>query len=324
MGAKPDEWILIKNRGEKLVVDTALDGVKCDWLHTSDISIVDQLSGLGGAVAKKAFSRWAINSSADSVEAHEDGVEVSFIIGHRGLERLPHLLSTLQCIGGQTGVSVECIVVEQSVNQEVNLNLPEWVTYIHVPLESFETGYCRSLSFNIGARHSKGKLLILHDNDMLVPSGYAQEHLEIMSMGYEVINLKRFIFYPTEKATNLYFENHDLDACLKSSSKIKQNATGGGSVAIVRQCYFSIGGFDEGFVGWGGEDDEFWDRAKTRKVYDFNYIPIVHLWHRVQPEKRHRKDKGVALLDTLRKITVDERMARLVATNFEHCVADRH
>ena len=40
-----------------------------------------------------------------------------------------------------------------------------------------------------------------------------------------------------------------------------QNLEGGGSVAVDRAAFFAIGGFDEAFVGWGGEDNEFWERV---------------------------------------------------------------
>jgi predicted glycosyltransferase involved in capsule biosynthesis len=42
---------------------------------------------------------------------------------------------------------------------------------------------------------------------------------------------------------------------------------------------------DEEFVGWGGEDTEFWDRCQTLRVANHTYMPIVHLWHPSQPGK---------------------------------------
>ncbi|MGH9823578.1 MAG: galactosyltransferase-related protein, partial [Blastocatellia bacterium] len=69
-------------------------------------------------------------------------------------------------------------------------------------------------------------------------------------------------------------------------------AQGGGSIAIDKEVYFAIGGFDESFVGWGGEDMEFWDRAATRSVWPYGYMPLVHLWHEPQPGKRAIKGNG--------------------------------
>ena len=63
---------------------------------------------------------------------------------------------------------------------------------------------------------------------------------------------------------------------------IVQNLEAGGSSGAGRQAYFDIGGFDERFIGWGGEDNEFWERAQTKKVYPYGYLPLVHLWHEPQ------------------------------------------
>jgi hypothetical protein len=74
------------------------------------------------------------------------------------------------------------------------------------------------------------------------------------------------------------FDSHPAEA-------IVQNLEAGGSMAITKQAYEEIGGMDEGFVGWGGEDNEFWDRCLTRPTWTWGYEPIVHLWHPSQPLK---------------------------------------
>jgi hypothetical protein len=64
-----------------------------------------------------------------------------------------------------------------------------------------------------------------------------------------------------------------------------QNLEAGGSLAITSAAFAAIGGMDEEFVGWGGEDNEFWDRCLTRPTWTWGYEPIVHLWHPSQPLK---------------------------------------
>jgi hypothetical protein len=44
---------------------------------------------------------------------------------------------------------------------------------------------------------------------------------------------------------------------------------------------------DESFVGWGGEDNEFWERAQGLRVWPWTNLPLIHLWHDAQPGK-HR------------------------------------
>ncbi|HXH40006.1 MAG TPA: galactosyltransferase-related protein, partial [Thermoanaerobaculia bacterium] len=97
------------------------------------------------------------------------------------------------------------------------------------------------------------------------------------------------------------------------SEEVIQNLHGG-SVAITRGAYAAIGGFDEDFVGWGGEDNDFWERAETLRATRFGYLPIVHLWHAPQPEKLQAADApGVQRYVELARVPVQERIARLKA-----------
>ncbi len=187
------------------------------------------------------------------------------MIGHRGRAREAHLLLTLAALAAQEGAAIECIVVEQGPLPEMRDRLPGWVRYQHTPVAE-SAPYNRAWALNVGARLARAPLLIFHDNDMLVPRRYAAEHCRWLDAGFEVMNLKRLIFYlgqePTEEilATGR-LEGHD------QPNQIMQNAQAGGSVAITAEALEAIGALDEGFSGWGGEDNEFWERACTRRVW---------------------------------------------------------
>jgi hypothetical protein len=62
----------------------------------------------------------------------------------------------------------------------------------------------------------------------------------------------------------------------------------GGTIAIRNSAFFRIGGFDEGFVDWGGEDDEFFDRCQSLNHCVYGFLPFVHQWHEVQPQRLDR------------------------------------
>ncbi len=49
--------------------------------------------------------------------------------------------------------------------------------------------------------------------------------------------------------------------------------------AISRECWDLLGGYDEGFVGWGMEDREFNRRAE--RLWPSRRVPgeVVHFWH---------------------------------------------
>ncbi|TFH46826.1 MAG: hypothetical protein E4H01_09320 [Lysobacterales bacterium] len=146
---------------------------------------------------------------------------------------------------------------------------------------------------------------------MLVCEHYAKSILEYHRRGFEFINLKRFIFYLPKVHSEAVFESSRLRIDF-TPVKVLQNSQSGGSVGVDREAFWSIGGFDERFVGWGGEDNELWERAQMRRVYPFSFLPMVHLWHAPQPDK-YKRDEGntLDLYRTLSHIPIPERVRAL-------------
>ncbi|MGH9421611.1 MAG: galactosyltransferase-related protein, partial [Thermoanaerobaculia bacterium] len=86
----------------------------------------------------------------------------------------------------------------------------------------------------------------------------------------------------------------------------------GGSVFARRDAYDAIGGFDESFVGWGGEDNDFFDRAGVYGgLYRFSYLPVLHLEHPPQPGKASATTGAIRRYRVMETIDPAERIARL-------------
>jgi GT2 family glycosyltransferase len=275
--------------------------------------VCDVFPSLGRRLQDRALAEWPPAFAAEpDPSGGGPAPEVSFVVGHRGLDRVPHLRRVLASIAGQTGARVECVVVEQSAQPELAGRVPEWVSVVHTPAP---TGmpYSRAWAFNVGARAAGGALLAFHDNDMIVPARYAAELLAVRRLGYEVMNLKRFVFYLGERETARVLDGEPIAG---PPERVIQNLEGGGSVAIDRDAFFAIGGFDESFVGWGGEDNEFWERAAVRAVWPWGYLPLVHLYHAEQPEKRMSDRRTAALLEERSRIAPEERVGELRARAF--------
>lgn len=304
-------YLRVRNRAERLVPARSHHGVRCDWRWTSELFATNVFPPLGRWLVRRALADHPIGrndpAARDSITS---GVpKVSFIIGHRGVTRVPLLLKTLESVRAQRGASVECVVVEQDDSPKLTGKLPSWVKYVFSESPK-QAAYARSKAFNVGAANASGALLVLHDNDLLVPEDYAAEALLRQAEGYEVINLKRFIFYASERDTERVIASR-LALTELSPESVMQNALGGGSIAITAKAYFEIGGMDEAFIGWGGEDNEFWDRAITRKVWQFGYLSLVHLWHPSQPMKYDPNNPTLVLFNQLMAIPAAERIAIL-------------
>jgi len=288
------DWTLIRNRNETVVSDGR--GARCDWVFGSDLHIAKVYPLAARMLMRRAFRDWPM-VLRDEPERVPDAPEVSFLIGHRGTSRLANLQSTLRSIAGQSGVGTECIVVEQSAMPEIRDALPSWVRYLHTPVAP-GADYCRAATFNAAARIARGSILIPHDNDMLAPARYAAEVADRVRQGAAFVDAKRFIFY--------------LDETEKRIETVVQNVKGG-SIAATKEAYAAIGGFDEDFVGWGGEDLEFWERARVHgNVYEFGWLPFIHTWHAPQEGKLQGSDAPAQQrYEAMRNVPPAERTARL-------------
>ena len=302
-------YLALCNRDELLEAAPNGIGYRCVWRWTSDLDAPKVLPALGLRLMKRALEDHPIRRAAAPA-----GVapvpEVGFIIGHRGSDRLPHLLATLESIAGQRDVSIDCVVVEQDVQARTKAHLPGWVKHVHSPPPASGMPYCRSWAFNIGVKHSRADVLVLHDNDMLVSADYAVSILDEVRRGFEVVNLKRFIFYLTERHTAAVFRG-DAGVADQAPLAIVQNLEAGGSIAITRAGYDRIGGMDESFIGWGGEDNEFWERAQTLRIWPYAHLPIVHFWHAAQPGKGRSSRQTARRYEDLSSMPADARISRL-------------
>lgn len=304
-------YLALANRQERLLPAPDGCGWACDWTYTSDLhapGLQPQLGRrlLGRALADAPIVR--LDSPRQPLEPGETP-ELSVLIGHRGLDRLPLLLATLTSLAAQRDVRLECLVIEQDDEPRIAASLPAWVRHVLAPSRPAGAAYNRSLTFNVGARQARGRVLLLHDNDMLVPEGYGRRLLDRLAAGYEVINPKRFVFYLDPQASAAVLEGRCPS--LGPAGTIVQNLEAGGSMAIRADTYRAIGGMDERFVGWGGEDNEFWERCLTRPSWIWGYEPIVHLWHPGQPGKEHRDNPNLARARELMSRPAHERIEAL-------------
>jgi len=86
-------------------------------------------------------------------------------------------------------------------------------------------------------------------------------------------------------------------------------------MGITRRAYFELGGMDERFVGWGGEDNEFWDRCKKLRRWIWGFASIIHLWHRSQPLKEINDNTNIKVAQSLIITDLDERIKTLQQIN---------
>lgn len=137
--------------------------------------------------------------------------------------RLAHLKQTLPRVAGQPGLS--CVVVDYSCPDGtagwVAANFPQ----VRVVRVEGERGFNLSRARNIGAQAADAPWLGFFDADILLDPGFASVLVPRLVTGR---------FYRPNPVTYQTW----------------------GSIICHRDDFAAVGGYDEAYIGWGGEDDD--------------------------------------------------------------------
>jgi len=306
-------WIWLCNRIERLTPNPDGPGVHCNWKWGSELHACNVWPRLGRSLMQAAFRDWPIRF-ANAPTSHA-GPRVSFIFAHSGRDRVKQLCRTIRSVFAQRDVQIECIVVGQSPSP-VEGTLPDGIHFRHLDKEHLPFGWYKSWAYNVGARIATGDVLVFQDGDVCMPDRYAAEVARtILQDGYDAASLQRFLFYLNLKSTQRIDSLDDATVpCVPE--RVFQNWKGG-TIAVRRDAFFDLGGFDEGFVDWGGEDDEFYDRCSGLRHCRFGYIPFIHLWHRPQQGRKLIDNPNISRIMPWRmQIPVADRIAELTSRDF--------
>jgi len=285
-------WINLHNRHEHLIYNKRGPGVICDWEWSSFLSICEKYPKIAQRLAQVAFSEWPIGFSEKLRLSCKRETLVSFIIAYKGEERVAPLETVLRSILGQKNVNLECVIIDQSKESILKNRIfrdNDKVRYFHFPTKNHR--FHKSWAFNRGARVANGDVLVFHDADVIIPVDYVNEILKRFDEDYEIARLTRFAFFLSEESTLQVLSNGlrpFQDYSNITFEFIRQNFQGL-TIAIKKSTFFEVGGFDESFVFdallklHGGEDNEFFDRCLSRKIYAYSYLPIIHLFHSSHP-----------------------------------------
>ena len=301
---------MVRNRNDRLEPAPGGQGVRLHDQWTSRLHACDVYPLLGRALMHAALKEWPI-AMRDDLRIGNDTPEITVIIAFRGSERLPQLRTVLKSIAASSTVSTEVVLVEQGPRSVVG-NLPPGVRHIHLAHPDDNVGWYKSWAYNVGAGAARGSILVFHDADICTPSGYlAEAARRLDDPTLQTLALQRFLFHLDEPASA------DFASCGQAARSgrvemVRQNWKGG-TIVIRRSAFESIGGFDEGFANWGGEDFEFFDRATSIPSVTYGYVPFVHLWHPPQASRAAVLARPVEseALTRRRRLPVDERIQEL-------------
>lgn len=311
-------WLQLRNRRERLTPNPSGPGVRCEWVWGSELHACHVLPRLGQRLIKSTLYDWPIRFAPSPQGS--SGPKVSFLFAHGGYDRLPQLRQVIRAVFAQRGVRVECIVADMSP-ESIEPELPIGVKHLYIDTRSLPAGWYKAWAFNIAARRATGDILVFQDGDVCVPTRYAAELARtVLSEGYDVASIQRFLFYLDEPSTQMTYWEGDIPENTRPI-RVLQNWKGG-TIALAREAFFALGGFDEGFVDWGGEDDEFFDRCSALRHCRYGYLPFLHLYHPPQPDRRAPDNVNVSQALPMRlALGREERIAELRSRDWGNSTA---
>jgi predicted glycosyltransferase involved in capsule biosynthesis len=157
-----------------------------------------------------------------------------------------------------------------------------------------EGKFNRSAARNAGVDKSESEVAVLIDADNYIEISQIKSAIKVAARKDCLVKPFSHFGYLTEEATNSFYVGKNnfkpnTDSFINDPEK---NFTGGAYV-IKKSLWQKVGGMDEGFIGWGAEDDAFHILIKA-KLGNAHYVDgfdyhLYHPAHRVASEFNYNK-----------------------------------
>lgn len=233
----------------------------------------------------------------------------TYVIGYRHKnERLLNLRRVLDWINGFA--NVEVLLIEQDKHSKIShLNLKAKHTFIKSNMP-----YNRSWAFNVALKKAQSNIIVFGDSDLIMnPNDFINALNQIKD--FEMISPYNSVIDLTAQESNTPFEEMIKINRPGRGENDNQKINISGGIAMFRKdAILRIGGFNEDFIGWGGEDD-----FQTMKIHHFlNWTELkakcYHLYHdREQPDMKFYQ-RNLAILNNAAKLSKDEMDKHILST----------
>ena len=159
-------------------------------------------------------------------------------------------------------------------------------TVRHLAIEA-DGPFNKSRLVNAGYRAARFDRLLVCDADMIIERIALERALRALDAGMEMVRPWRHVIDLSAEDSAYYAKHGELPEGVRDSYPLDRQGVGeqvclaGGMFAITKDLFRAVGGMDERFRGWGGEDDAFAIKvmARTRRHAIARDELAWHLWH---------------------------------------------
>lgn len=222
------------------------------------------------------------------------------ILYRHNIQRWNNLKRVLEWINSFSGVEV--IIVEQDTNSKIgHLNFPAK----HIFTKS-NMPFNRSWGFNVGLNNCNSDVVVFTDCDLIMDPEQFIKSIKLLNE-YDMVS-------PYSSVVDLTYDESQLQ--MDRIIQINRPGRGetdhqkinicGGITMFRKSSILKISGWDENFIGWGGEDD-----FQAIKVTNFlkwyeNPAKCYHLYHDREAPDQKWYQRNLQLLQKFSKLNKEE------------------
>lgn len=215
--------------------------------------------------------------------------------------------------------ALELIVVEQDDAPRLCGPLPHPAVRT---LFAYNPGaFNKSWGLNLGARHASAAWLLFADADVLLGAALPAALAQTASGAQAIKPYRRLIDLSPAQSEHVRRGEFDVlpprgaEAAPDREGLGERLAFAGGAILLARGAFYALGGWDERFRGWGGEDDALSYRLERARLpaIELDVRPAVHLHHArpaASPQAHPHYADNLALLRRYRDCS-DAELARM-------------
>lgn len=231
--------------------------------------------------------------------------------------RLEHLRAGFLCLLRQQKQIDELIITDDGSSQNISDYISDLLpkakfTVKHIFQE--DKGFRKTRALNNAVLNAEGEILVFCDQDLIFGEEYIQtiatnikKNIFLMGRAHhiteneknmiisEIDNIKKYSDI-LEKLPSKYPETikkmlaEDKKRRILNFFKLSKRGIKlvGMSYALLKEDYIKVNGYDENYIGWGEEDDDFGNRLNVAGIKGKEMITQntqLHLWHYSDPSK---------------------------------------
>lgn len=232
--------------------------------------------------------------------------------------RLDMLPACLDSLRGSSAEFHEVVIADDGSSEEVVKSVQDLIKKYDFPIVHAwhpRQGPRRSATRNNGIRHATGDYLIFIDADFALLPGAIHSHVEVAKPGHFAAGRCKYtteeqcrkivVDKASEKILESIYAELSEEPIEKEHRRFirysllrkfrlvsPRQVTFGGHFSAFKKDVEAVNGYDENFVGWGGEDMDFalrMVRAGFRGTSVIKTARVLHLWHPSEMTSKHWK-----------------------------------